>query len=324
MGFDIVFTKEAFAKKLIEIATQMDTDYDNKFPYNCGYYGPMGKFSWDCWNLVKSIIWGWQPNKTVGYYCYQPGLYGLGDWDGGTMMAYCEDVSEDFRSVTQGEFLLTQKKDHAGVFVGEFIDRLGQICNVVECTTSWNEGRVIGSWVDPDGTRRNCKGGMQDSKRTNWYRHGKLPNIDYSEQPVPPEPPKPKRVDEDGSWGPLTSLAMQEIFGCPIQDGEISRQPKANRQYLPNAYEKTPENPGGSWVFRGFPLYLGGGAVIKAWQTYLKDRGYYGGSIDGYCGPQTIVATQRYLYDLGYYDGAIDGIMGPGTVTGVQRWINAQ
>ncbi len=132
-----------------------------------------------------------------------------------------------------------------------------------------------------------------------------------------PQPPKPKRVDEDGSWGPATTLAMQQIFGCEIQDGEVSRQPNGNRQYLPNCHTA-------SWKFRVWPFYIGGSAVIKAWQTYLQERGYYGGDIDGYCGKQTVVATQRYLYDLGYYDGAIDGSMGPASVVAVQRWINAQ
>ena len=306
MGYDKVFTKDAFADKLIYIATQLYTEYKNKFPYNLGYYNANRKFSWDCWNLVKSLIWGWTETKTVGYYCYQPGLYGLDDLTGNGIMALCEGVSSDFSSVTKGEFLLTADKQHAGVYVGEFTDRLGQPCNVVECTTSWGENKVIGSWVDADGTRRNCKGGNVSKA---WAQHGKLPWVDYAE-PAPPTPPTPK-VTEDGWWGIETTFALQEILGCTSLDGIVSRQPNGNKKYLANASAS-------SWEFRSWPFYLGGSAVIKALQAKI------GADTDGYFGRASVIALQQYLKDRGYYAGLIDGSMGPGTVSGLQMWINAQ
>lgn len=306
---DVVFTKQAFADKLIHIATEVDSLYKNKYPQNCGYYNG-SKFSWDCWNLVKSLIWGWQEERTEGYFCYQPDLYGLGDWDGGTIMSYCTDVSSDFSNLTVGEFLLTAAKDHAGVYVGEFTDRSGQPCNVVECTTTWNENRVIGSWVDPDGTRRNCKDGLVSKS---WARHGKLPWVDYSD-PVPPEPPKP-RVAEDGWWGQETTYALQEILGCEIVDGEVSNQPRFNKRFLPNASVKG-ESDSGSWVFK-WVGYGKGSNVIKALQQRID------ATPDGYFGRASVIALQQYLQARGYYAGAIDGSMGPGTVSGMQMWINA-
>ena len=308
MGYDVVFTKEAFCKKLIHIATELDTLYNNRFPYNLGYYNSNGKFSWDCWNLPKSIIWGWQEDRTVGYYCYQPGLYGLGDLTGSGILACCDDVSDDFSEVTPGEFLLTAARDHAGIYVGEFTDRSGQPCNVVECTTSWNERRVIGSWVDPDGTRRNCKGGLISKA---WDKHGKMPWIDYGSQPSPtPVPPSPStRVDVDGLWGPATTKALQEGYSCRYQDGVISRQPSSNRKYLPNA-------SAASWEFRGWPMYLGGSDVIKCLQRDI------GVNDDGYFGKASVTALQVFLRNKGLYSGSIDGSMGPATVMAVQRWIN--
>lgn len=303
MSYDVVFTKQAFADKLIHIATEVDSLYKNKYPQNCGYYNG-SKFSWDCWNLVKSLIWGWQEERTEGYFCYQPDLYGLGDWDGGTIMSYCTDVSSDFSNLTVGEFLLTAAKDHAGVYVGEFTDRSGQPCNVVECTTTWNENRVIGSWVDPDGTRRNCKDGLVSKF---WARHGKLPWVDYSD-PVPPEPPKPDVLDVDGSWGQLTTQYSQQMLGTPI-DGIISNQPLRNKQYLPNASTT-------SWQFKWIG-YGKGSDFVRALQNLI------GTVADGWFGKQSVIALQVFLQMRGYYNDAIDGSMGYNTVCAWQQFVNA-
>lgn len=304
---DIVFTKEAFIAKLIHIATELDTRYDNHFPKNLGYWDG-DKFSWDCWNLPKSIIWGWQENKTVGYYCYQPGLYGLDDLTGGGILALCDNVSSDFSDITPGEFLLTAAKDHAGIYVGEFTDRMGQTCNVVECTTSWSTGRVIGSWVDPNGVRRNCEGGTPSKA---WARHGKMPWIDYNKpQPAPQPTPEP-RCEEDGWWGPKFTLALQMFFGLFHQDGVVSRQPSSNKRYLPNA-------SGAAWEFKGWPWYLGGSNLIKTIQQLI------GASVDGYAGKEFVTKLQIFLKGLGFYAGLIDGSMGPGTVLAFQKWLNAQ
>ena len=316
MGYDKVFTKDAFAERLIWIATQLDTEYNNRFPYNLGYYNENGKVSWDCWNLPKSLIWGWQPYQSVGYYCYQPGLYGLDDLTGNGLMAICDNKSGDFTDVRKSAFLLTADKQHAGVYVGEFTDRLGQLCNVVEATTSWGEHKVIGSWVDPDGTRRNCKDGMISKA---WAEHGELPFIDYADQPQPePQPePKPQRVVEDGSWGPEVTLNLQQIFRCKILDGKVSGQPSGNKGCLPACSVE-------SWEFEFWPWKRVGSDLIYAMQVRLAGLGYYTGAWDRWCGPLMVKAIQLWLRDLGYYDGEIDGSLGPATALALQRWINAQ
>lgn len=311
-----VYNWQEFRKLLIHLATEVKTKYDNHFPYNCGYYHADGSFSFDCLNMIKALLWNWQENRSVGYYCYKPGANGVEDVTENGLFALTYDQSTDFSfgAVAICELLIAPGNDHVGIFVGEFEDRNGNLCNVVECTTTWNERRVIGSWVDENGIRYGSQGGPQSYC---WAKHGKLPQIDYEVKPEPQPEPKPQRVVEDGSWGRETTFNLQDVLGCQQMDGEVSRQPKGNRVFLPNVSET-------SWKFKGFPWYVGGSAVIKAWQTLLKNHGYYGGAIDGYCGQQTVIASQRYLYDLGYYDGAIDGSMGPATVVGMQRWINAQ
>ena len=126
-----------------------------------------------------------------------------------------------------------------------------------------------------------------------------------------PEPPKPKRVEEDGWWGRETTFALQDILGCIQLDAIVSRQPNGNRKYLANASVT-------SWEFKGWPWYVGGSAVIKTLQ------GIIGAQQDGYAGREFVDKLQHYLYNLGYYGGPFDNSMGPGTVTALQRWINNQ
>ena len=84
-------------------------------------------------------------------------------------------------------------KGHIGAYIGK---KVNDKYNVIECTTSFGGG-VVYSWVDSDGTRRNCAGGSKNGK---WSLHGKpskwvsnategsnsneKPKVDYSTHPV--------------------------------------------------------------------------------------------------------------------------------------------
>lgn len=296
----IVYDSRQFCGILKHIATELNTRYDNHFPRNLGYNYGSG-YSWDCWNLPKSLIWGWKEGGAVGSYQRADLSTGLGDWNGWTILNCCAGISTNFSSISPGEFLLTEDKGHAGVYVGDFKDRYGQLCNVVECTTSWSTSRVIGSWVDADGTRRNCKGG-QISK--SWHWHGKLPWVDYAE--IAPAPVK--KIAEDGSWGMDTTRWTQRLLGTHV-DGIVSNQPRSNKKYLPNAYT-------GSWQFKLFG-YKGGSDMIRALQRLI------GATADGYFGKDSVSHLQLFLANKGFYNGAIDGVMGYNTVLGWQKYINA-
>lgn len=188
MAYQVAMTAKDYVEKLMHIAT-LDTEYNNSFPKNLGYYNANGKFSWDCWNLVpKTIIWGWVEKRQVGYYCFNKGKYGLGDWTGSTILSCCSGVSSDFTSLTPGEFLLTPDGKHAGAYIGEYLID-GKCVNVVECTESWKAKKVTYSYVSSTGQRYHWKDGAQAPTR--WGKHGKLPWIDYTVLPVPPTPPTP-------------------------------------------------------------------------------------------------------------------------------------
>ena len=188
MAYEIAMTAKEYVEKLMHIVS-LETEYNNKYPKNLGYYNSNGKFSWDCWNLTpKTMIWGWEEKREVGYYCPNKPKYGLGDWGGSYILSCCTEVSSDFSKLTPGEYLLTPKGDHAGAYIGEYIID-GKCINVIECTESWKTKKVTYSYVSSTGLRYHWKDGAQAPTR--WGKHGKLPWIDYSVLPGPPTPPTP-------------------------------------------------------------------------------------------------------------------------------------
>ena len=164
-----------FVEKL-KLAHDVPNYYNHHFPYNCGYYDGF-RFSFDCWNLVKSILGGWTDNRTIGYYV-KPKDFPCGDCDGYHLLMQCKDRSKDFSKISKvGTYLYMSKPQHAGVYLGDF-QYNGHICNVVECTSAW-EKKVQYTYLDEKGNRYQYKGG---SKSYAWTDYGILPWIDYGEQ----------------------------------------------------------------------------------------------------------------------------------------------
>ena len=215
MAYLVVYTAKEFHDLLIHIATELVTKYDNHFPYNLGYqHGDY--YSWDCWNLPKSLIWGWHENSRVGYFQPQNSTTGLGDWGGAKILSCCTEIGTDFSKCPIGAFMLSPDGDHAGIYVGERI--INSKCyNVVECTPKWNGGVQL-SYVSQTGGRYPYKDGVKAS--VGWGKYGKLPWIDYSEQPTPPTPPKPT-PEEPIYYTVVRGDALYKIankFGCTIAD----------------------------------------------------------------------------------------------------------
>ena len=127
---------------------------------------------------------------------------------------------------------------------------------------------------------------------------------------------KPAKViellDIDGSWGIATTKRTQEYFKV-YADGIVSRQPKSNREYLYAASTS-------SWKF--VSNYEGGSRMAKALQSFLTNKGYYAGVLDGYFGKKSVIAFQNFLRDQAYYDGNLDGSMGKQTTKAWQRYLN--
>lgn len=182
MGYVIVYNSDEYVSLLKHIANDLKTEYINRYPYNLGYRHSNGAFSWDCFNLVKSIIWGWKETNIIGSFAKPDLSTGLGDWAGAKILSCCNNISNDFGSVLPGAFILFSDNDHAGTFIGDIKIDNDRVVNVVECTTAWKANGVTFSYVDKNGNRYNYKGGIQAGK---WLKYGYLPWIDYKKEPIP-------------------------------------------------------------------------------------------------------------------------------------------
>ena len=175
----IVMDSKEFCDKLKHIAVDLKTTYNNKFPRNLGYYDDkLEGWSFDCWNMIKVIIWGWEEIRKKGYYVYEPGKYGLGDWAGSTILNKCSEKSTDFTSLRKGEYLLTEDGGHAGIYIGN-IEINGKTYNVAECTSAWNNGAML-TFCDTNGDR--YRDSSKASKKSAWKYHALLPWIEYKEE----------------------------------------------------------------------------------------------------------------------------------------------
>lgn len=193
MKYEIALDNKTFVDKLIFITEKLKTKYNNVPYYNCGYYTESNDcFSFDCWNLVKAIIWGWEDIREDGYYCYHPNKYGLGDWTGTKILKCCNDVSTDFTYLQIGEFLLNESGTHAGVYIGEH-EYAGFMFNVVEATPIWLGG-VQFSWVDSLGNRKQNK--YSTTKFSKWKSHGLLPWVEYKYKSEKEEKIKEEREEK--------------------------------------------------------------------------------------------------------------------------------
>lgn len=133
-----------------------------------------GKYIWgfDCVNVIKSVLWGWNgdKNKTLGGATY--GSNGVSDVNANGCISICKNVKSYFGSndnvnpwndIELGEAVWTD--GHIGVYVGEGL--------VIECTPKWdNCVQITGLGNKPFDKTYNNK------KRT-WKKHGKLPWITY-------------------------------------------------------------------------------------------------------------------------------------------------
>lgn len=170
---------EEYKNALIEL-TKMKTKYNNKYPYNLGYVSKDGTRSFDCWNLIKAILNGYDiNNNTVGYY--QRDLSKTGDCNGSQLLKQCSDVKINFSNLGN-EVRYLYMSGHAGSYIGNY-EYNGKMYNVVECTGSWTRN-VLLSWVDSDGTRRRYKGGPINGK---WKYHAKMDKwLTYQDKPIIP------------------------------------------------------------------------------------------------------------------------------------------
>ena len=117
-------------------------------------------FGFDCVNLIKGVLWGWNGDKKKTYGGAKYNINGVPDTNADGMIKLCSNVSTDFTNIEIGEAVWTN--GHIGVYIGNGL--------AVECTPAWANKVQI--------TACNCeKAGYKTRK---WKKHGKLPYINYS------------------------------------------------------------------------------------------------------------------------------------------------
>ncbi len=122
-------------------------------------------FGFDCVNLIKGILWGWNGDlsKAYGGAAYQSN--GVPDVGADAMIRCCHKVSAgDWGKMLPGE--VVWMKGHIGIYIGDGL--------VVECSPKW-QNKVQITAVDNNGEKNGYYG------RT-WTKHGRLPWISYGKK----------------------------------------------------------------------------------------------------------------------------------------------
>lgn len=154
--------------KLNTFISQLKLAYEQPTYYLKGGWGKWNGSKWgfDCVCYIKSILWGWNNDKSKprgGGAKY--GSNGVPDIGTEQMIGVCYNVSSDFTTIKIGE--LVWLSGHVGIYIGNG--------KVLEATTGWNTKRVIISEIGKNGARTfNGRGGSKP-----WLKHGFLPYVDY-------------------------------------------------------------------------------------------------------------------------------------------------
>lgn len=121
-----------------------------------------GYFGFDCVNLTKGLLWGWNGNQNASYGGAVYAKSGsIPDVSADGAIRLCRNVSADFSEIAVGEALWMS--GHWGIYIGDGL--------AVECTPAWENGVQITA-VGNIGTKAGYK------TRT-WMKHGEMPWVEY-------------------------------------------------------------------------------------------------------------------------------------------------
>lgn len=169
---------------MLKLAHDVPNFYNNTPGKNLGYHWSNGSFSFDCWNLIKVVLAGWNATNPVGTNV-APKV--TGDIDGYHILIQCSNRSKDFsKCKIPGTYLYIYSSPHAGTYVGDTVID-GKTYNVIECTGAWGGG-VLYTYMDEKGYRYQYKGGPKNTYK--WEEYGLLPWVEYDtvQQPTAPAP----------------------------------------------------------------------------------------------------------------------------------------
>lgn len=170
-------------------------------------------FGFDCVCLIKSVLWGWNGDKTKTYGGAKYKSNGVPDISADGMISVCSDISTDFSNVEVGEAVWTN--GHIGVYIGDGL--------AVECTPAWKNKVQI--------TACNCKKSGYNTRQ--WKKHGKLPYIEYdvvaktvdSANDLKVDPAKEFDKSLAGSYKVNTSSGLNLRTGAGVKKASLGVMP---------------------------------------------------------------------------------------------------
>ena len=122
-----------------------------------------GYFGFDCVNVIKSILWGWNGNKNASYGGAKYASNGVPDVSADGMIKLCSSVSSSgWSNLKVGEAVWLP--GHIGVYIGNGL--------VIECTPKWDNNVQISGLGNI--------GKSYNGKSRSWKKHGKIPYVSYT------------------------------------------------------------------------------------------------------------------------------------------------
>lgn len=187
-----------------------------------------GYFSFDCVNLIKGILWGWNGNKNASWGGVKYASNGVPDINADAFIKACKGVSTNFNNIVPGEVVWIP--GHVGVYVGDG--------KVIEITPSWTGDVQLTALLN--------KGPIAGLNGRRWTSHGKMPYINYVSTPETPKPtPKPtpgqsgtyKAGDKVTLLGTATKYATGQNIPSSIKNKTYTiQQVKTDRVLLREIY----------------------------------------------------------------------------------------
>ena len=126
-------------------------------------------FGFDCVNLVKAILWGWDADGAQEYGGAKYQSNGVPDTTVDGIFDMCTEKSSDFSGIKPGAMLYMSNGGHCGIYIGDGL--------AIEATGSWD--RMI--YVTALNNLQDVYPNAEYDKRRTWQKWGLLPWIDYSE-----------------------------------------------------------------------------------------------------------------------------------------------
>lgn len=122
-----------------------------------------GYFGFDCVNVIKSILWGWNGDKNASYGGAKYASNGVPDVSADGMIKLCSSVSSSgWSNLKVGEAVWLP--GHIGVYIGDGL--------VIECTPKWDNNVQISGLGNI--------GKSYNGKSRSWKKHGKIPYVSYT------------------------------------------------------------------------------------------------------------------------------------------------